>query len=139
MTGRARAVFFRCFSVMFRAGVPLAQCFDLLATQSEEPSTRQISAGLADSLRAGQSLEKAMSQYPEAFAKIHLSLIVMGARSGSLDHALSHLADYEERRRALELQLRNSMTYPAIVIALTAVLLLWLPSLAMGEEQQSRL
>lgn len=130
MKGQSLALFFRCFSVMFRAGLPIAQCFDLLAQQQDDEKARLLAEDLAAKLRQGYPLERAMRGH-DCFSRVHLAMVTAGARSGALDHTLESLAVLEEKQHGLVMKVRAMLSYPLIMLVLTGAILLWLPGFAM--------
>src|ERR1700687_1573549 len=61
------AVFFRQFSVMIDAGLPLVQCLEILASQQENKTFQKVLAGTRASVEGGSTLSTAMKQYPKIF------------------------------------------------------------------------
>ena len=58
------AIFFRQFSVMIDAGLPLVQCLEILAANQENPTFQKTLTGVRTTVEGGATLANAMRQYP---------------------------------------------------------------------------
>lgn len=109
------AVFFRSTATLVEAGVPLVRALDLTAAQTENPALRLATFQLADRVEKGASLSNSL-RLSDCFSVLHCRMISVGEESGTLDRILGHLADHEEKSQRVELRLRSSLTYPAVVL-----------------------
>ena len=57
------AIFFRQFSVMIDAGLPLVQCLEILAANQENPSFQKTLNGVRSTVEGGATLANAMRLY----------------------------------------------------------------------------
>src|ERR1700735_3383259 len=89
------AVFFRQFSVMIDAGLPLVQCLEILAANQENQAFQKTLNGVRATVEGGASLANAMRQYPAAFDDLTTNMIEAGETGGILDIILQRLATYE--------------------------------------------
>src|ERR1700739_1439677 len=71
------AIFFRQFSVMIDAGLPLVQCLEILAANQENQTFQKTLNGVRTTVEGGATLANAMPQYPKVFA--HLPTKLTGA------------------------------------------------------------
>ena len=60
------AIFFRQFSVMIDAGLPLVQCLEILAANQENPAFQKTLTGVRTTVEGGATLANAMRRYPES-------------------------------------------------------------------------
>ena len=56
------AIFFRQFSVMIDAGLPLVQCLEILAANQENPAFLKTLTGVRTTVEGGSTLANAMRQ-----------------------------------------------------------------------------
>src|SRR5438874_1199987 len=61
------AIFFRQFSVMIDAGLPLVQCLEILGTNAENPAFQRALNGVRTTVEGGSTLANAMRGYPKVF------------------------------------------------------------------------
>src|ERR1700686_3433567 len=59
------AVFFRQFSVMIDAGLPLVQCLEIMAANQENPSFQKTLNGVRTTVEGGATLATAMKLFPK--------------------------------------------------------------------------
>src|SRR6201982_1030220 len=79
------AVFFRQFSVMIDAGLPLVQCLEILGANQENPSFQKTLLGVRTTVEGGATLANAMRQYPTIFDDLTTNMIEAGETGGILD------------------------------------------------------
>src|SRR3954466_5631383 len=61
------AIFFRQFSVMIDAGLPLVQCLEILAANQENMTFQKALTGVRTTVEGGATLANAMRGYPKIF------------------------------------------------------------------------
>lgn len=126
--GRRRALlsFFRAFAALSRAGVPIRRALEVTIERTGERGVREALRGVAADIEAGASLAEALSRRPSFFRPLHVAMIRAGEASGTLDEILARVATLLERDADLRRRLRAALAYPALVIAGTAMLLVFL-------------
>ncbi len=72
------AVFFRQFSVMIDAGLPLVQCLEILGANQENPSFQKTLLGVRTTVEGGATLANAMRQYPVVFDDLTTNMVEAG-------------------------------------------------------------
>ncbi|KMQ49718.1 Type IV fimbrial assembly protein PilC [Chitinispirillum alkaliphilum] len=125
----------RQFSAMASAGLPLVQCLDILATQTENKALAKIIHQVSSDIQGGSTLADAMSKHPKAFNNLYCNMVASGEASGNLDTVLNRLAEYQEKAEALRRKIKGAMTYPVIVafvavVATAAMLYFVVPTFA---------
>src|ERR1700758_3914463 len=123
------AIFFRQFSVMIDAGLPLVQCLEILAANQENPSFQKTLTGVRTTVEGGATLANAMKQYPKVFDDLTTNMIEAGETGGILDIILQRLAIYVEKAVKLRSAIKSALIYPVAVVGLAvlivAALLKW--------------
>src|SRR5580692_935927 len=72
------AIFFRQFSVMIDAGLPLVQCLEILASNQENPTFQKTLNGVRTTVEGGSTLANAMRQFPVVFDDLTTNMIEAG-------------------------------------------------------------
>src|SRR5579863_9994219 len=116
------AVFFRQFSVMIDAGLPLVQCLEILAANQENQSFQKTLTGVRTTVEGGATLANAMRQYPAAFDDLTTNMIEAGETGGILDIILQRLAVYVEKAVRLRSAVKSALIYPVAVVAISALI-----------------
>jgi type IV pilus assembly protein PilC len=116
------AVFFRQFSVMIDAGLPLVQCLEILAANQENPSFQKTLTGVRTTLEGGSTLANAMRQYPKIFDDLTTNMIEAGETGGILDLILQRLATYVEKAVRLRSAIKSALIYPVAVVSIAVLI-----------------
>ncbi|MBZ5531308.1 MAG: type II secretion system F family protein [Acidobacteriia bacterium] len=115
------AVFFRQFSVMIDAGLPLVQCLEILATNQENLFFQKCLTGVRTTVEGGSTLSNAMRQYPKIFDDLTTNMIEAGEAGGILDTILQRLATYVEKNVKLKAAVKSALIYPVAVISIACI------------------
>ncbi|HEX2979164.1 MAG TPA: type II secretion system F family protein, partial [Anaerolineaceae bacterium] len=91
------AIFFRQFSVMIDAGLPLVQCLEILASNQESPFFQKTLTSVRSSVEGGSTLASALKSHPKVFDDLTVNMIDAGETGGILDTILQRLATYVEK------------------------------------------
>jgi type IV pilus assembly protein PilC len=112
------AIFFRQFSVMIDAGLPLVQCLEILAANQENPAFQKTLTGVRTTVEGGATLANAMKLYPKIFDDLTTNMIEAGETGGILDIILQRLAIYIEKAVRLRAAVKSALIYPVSVVSL---------------------
>src|ERR1051326_1513106 len=116
------AIFFRQFSVMIDAGLPLVQCLEILAANQENPTFQKTLTGVRTTVEGGATLANAMRQYPKVFDDLTTNMIEAGETGGILDIILQRLATYVEKAVKLKAAVKSALIYPVAVVSMAALI-----------------
>jgi type IV pilus assembly protein PilC len=110
------AIFTRQFATMISAGLPLVQCLDILAKQSNKPSFGRIIGEVTREVEAGATLSDALGRHRNVFDDLFRNMVAAGEAGGVLDEILLRLATYIEKADALKRKVQSALVYPAVVL-----------------------
>ena len=99
-----------------KAGLPLDRSIRGLEASLTNPALRRVLKSVIQSLERGNTLSEAMSQHPQVFNDLFLSLVRVGENTGRLDLAFQDLGRYMEIERKTDKQLKSATRYPAFVL-----------------------
>src|SRR6266536_2799024 len=116
------AIFFRQFSVMIDAGLPLVQCLEILAANQENAAFQKTLTGVRTTVEGGATLANAMRQYPKAFDDLTTNMIEAGETGGILDIILQRLAQYVEKAVKLRSAIKSALIYPVAVVSIAVLI-----------------
>src|SRR6201997_3356596 len=116
------AIFFRQFSVMIDAGLPLVQCLEILAANQENPTFQKTLTGVRTTVEGGATLANAMRQYPNVFDDLTTNMIEAGETGGILDIILQRLATYVEKAVRLRAAVKSALIYPIAVVSIAGLI-----------------
>jgi type IV pilus assembly protein PilC len=115
------AIFFRQFSVMIDAGLPLVQCLEILAANQENQSFQKTLTGVRTTVEGGATLANAMRQYPKIFDDLTTNMMEAGETGGILDIILQRLAQYVEKAVKLRSAVKSALIYPVAVVSIAVL------------------
>src|SRR3981081_4544582 len=116
------AIFFRQFSVMIDAGLPLVQCLEVLAANQENQAFQRTLTGGRTAVEGGSTLANAMRQFPKVFDDLSTNMIEAGETGGILDIILQRLAIYVEKAVRRRASVKSALIYPVAVVSLAMVI-----------------
>jgi type IV pilus assembly protein PilC len=116
------AIFFRQFSVMIDAGLPLVQCLEILAANQESQTFQKTLTGVRTTVEGGATLANAMRQYPNVFDDLTTNMIEAGETGGILDVILQRLATYVEKAVRLKAAVKSALIYPIAVVSIATLI-----------------
>lgn len=122
-------LFTRQFATMIDAGLPLVQCLEILAGQTDNKTFRNMLRQIKNDVEGGSTFADALKKHPKVFDELFVSLISAGEVGGILDTILLRLSTYIEKTMRLKKKVKGAMVYPLVVlvvaVAVVAVLLLF--------------
>ncbi len=122
-------VFTRQFATMIDAGLPLVQCLEILSSQQENPTFKEVILKVKEDVEAGSTFADALAKHPQVFDRLYVNLVNAGEVGGILDTILNRLAAYIEKAMNLRKKVKGAMVYPAAVVGVAvlvvAIILIW--------------
>jgi type IV pilus assembly protein PilC len=117
------AVFARQFATMTASGMSLLRSLAILEEQTSAPKLKSSIGEIRADVASGISLSSAMGKHDRIFPRLMIAMIRAGEAGGMIDLALEQIADSLEKDSALRGKIKSAMTYPAIVLSFTFVLI----------------
>ena len=131
-----RIIFTRQFSTLIGAGLPMSRSLKTAAEQATSASMKAVIEEVTASVEAGKSLSEALSQHPDVFNDVYLSLVAAGEMSGTLDTALARLAAQDEKDANMISKIRGAMVYPGIIFVVIIAVLAFMMVLVVPEVRK---
>lgn len=113
------------FAVILTAGLPVAQCVELVAAQTQEKQLKRILEAAAKEVASGVSLADSFETAGKG--KIPLTFIETvrsGEQSGTLEKGLERLSFYYESRYKTTQKVGAALTYPVFVIIIAIIVVI---------------
>ena len=117
------AVATRQLAVLVNAGIPLVEALTALVEQVEHERLKRVLSAVKQRVNEGSSLAEALAQHPKAFSSLYVNMIRAGESSGALDVVLFRLADFTETQARLKAKVLGTLTYPAAMMIIGAVIM----------------
>ncbi len=139
VTAKDLQIFTRQLATMIDAGLPLVQCLDILAGQSQNKAFAKILFSVKSAVEQGATFSDALRKHPKVFDELYVNLVAAGEVGGILDTILGRLATYIEKAVKLKNQLKSAMYYPiGILVVAVAVIIIMLTKVIPTFEKMYR-
>ena len=109
-------LFTKQLSTMMRAGIPVLRVMDILESQTETPRVKEICRAVAEDIRAGSNLQRALARHPDVFSTLYSSMVLAGEASGALPQILQRLIYIITHEYKVKTEVRSVLQYPIIVL-----------------------
>ena len=124
------AVFWRQFSTMVSAGLPVVAGLESIAQELESPELQQILNKIIANMWEGMNLSQDIARHPQVFYPMVVGLITAAEESGSLPEVAKQLALFLENRDRLMRKVQAALTYPVFLsgffLVVMAVATFWI-------------
>jgi type IV pilus assembly protein PilC len=117
------AVFARQFATMTASGMSLLRSLAILEEQTSAAALKKAIGEVRTDVAGGVSLSAALAKHDKVFPRLMVAMIRAGEAGGMIDRALEQIAASLEKDTALRGKIKAALTYPAIVLAFTFVLI----------------
>src|SRR5580658_9550927 len=118
-------IFNQQFVTLIRAGLPILKALDLLAERLTDPKLSVHISGVREEVRNGSLLSDAFARQG-IFPTIYVTSVLAGERSGSLAEVIERFISYQKLSLSVRKKLLVSLMYPAVLITLVAVIIVFL-------------
>lgn len=98
-----------------RSGVPLLEGLADLRDGEENPSFRDVIAGVIEAIEGGKSFSEALALYPSVYDSIFVNLIKVGEKSGQMSEVLADITDTLKWQDEILAKAKKVMAYPMII------------------------
>ena len=116
------AIFFRQFSVMIDAGLPLVQCLEILGNNQENQYFKKAILSIRSSVEGGSTLANSMRAHPKIFDDLTTNMIEAGETGGILDTILQRISQYVEKAVKMRAAIKSALVYPVSVIVIAVLI-----------------
>ncbi len=107
--------FTRELSQLLKAKLPLYESLLTIEEKQRKAKNHALFVDLCDRLKNGFSFSSALSQYPDTFNQIYLSMVISAEQSSSLFEAFDQLSFLISKQQKLKKQITSSLAYPAFL------------------------
>lgn len=123
VTEKDKVIFTRQFATLINSGIPIVQALDVQASQQENPYFGTLLKQIKQDVESGSTLAEAMKKHPKLFDRLYVNMVAAGELGGILDGVMNRLAAYMEKAQRLKRKVQGAMTYPIIVLGISAVVI----------------
>ena len=99
-----------------RSGIPLIDGIRDLRDSIDSPRFREVLTALVEDMEGGRVLSQTMSQHPNVFDQVFVSLVRAGEQAGRLTEVFENLGSTLKWQDELASQTKRLLMYPALVL-----------------------
>jgi type IV pilus assembly protein PilC len=121
LKARDLSVFTRQFAAMIDAGLPIVQCLDIQAQQTESKLLRNTLRSIKQDVEGGSTLAEALRKHPKIFDDLYVNMVEAGEAGGVLNAILNRIALFIEKANKLKKKVKGAMIYPCTIVVVAVV------------------
>ena len=129
--------FCRQFAIIISSGINSLIGLETLAKRTENKILASEISRIVDVVRKGSTIADAMLEKGSKFPKLLGAMVATGEETGTLESVLKSMATFYEREYRINQKIKNASTYPAIVGALSFVMLFLFTSFIIPQMMKS--
>lgn len=126
ITSKDKVFFTRQLATLVEAGLPITQSLRTILEQTRNRKMQEVVQAVVASVEGGRTLHESFAKHPYVFSHLYIALVKAGEASGTLDKALKRVADQQEKDEAIMRRIRGAMYYPAIVLVVISLVLIFM-------------
>ena len=119
-------IFTRQLATLIGSGLPLLRGLNTLGRQERDVVLKQTLESIAEAIEGGSTFSEALAQHPQIFTKLYVNMVKAGELGGVLEVVLARLAEFQEKSERIKGKVMSAMAYPAVVLTLAFVILIFL-------------
>jgi type IV pilus assembly protein PilC len=109
-------IFASSLQAMLAAGLPLVRTLEIIERQLKNKRFKKVVAGLNEQINRGESLSKAMADYPNVFPLVFVAMVEAGEESGQLPQSIEIVRQQLAKSHDLQRKVTGAMIYPAVIV-----------------------
>ena len=126
VTQKELSVFCKQMSVMFHSHITLMEGLLVLTEQTDNHQLKQALTEIYAFMERGFSFSESIGMFDHIFSSYMLSMVIIGETSGTLDVIFSRMSEYFDKESKIKKKIKTAITYPAILTALMAAIIVLL-------------
>lgn len=115
-------IFAGSLEAMLAAGLPLVRTLEVIERQLKNKRFKKVVAGLSERINRGESLGKAMAEYPNVFPLVFVAMVEAGEESGQLPQSIEVIRQQLAKSYDLRRKVTGAMIYPAVIVTVIVLI-----------------
>ena len=127
LNSKAFTVMCSQFSIILRAGIPIARTVHLIADKTTDKPLKKMLMKIAKDVEAGRSLAASFAEHGDKlFPTTFIETIRAGEESGNLDRSFDTMYRHYDKQTKMRGKVRGALSYPifVLIIAVAVVVVL---------------
>lgn len=110
----------RQMATLIDAGLPLLRSLNILVAQQKPSKLRDVLREITADVQSGGTFSESLAKHPKGFDRLYVNMVRAGEVGGMLETVLNRLAEFMEKRMALQRRVKSAMVYPIFVLLAAA-------------------
>jgi general secretion pathway protein F len=108
---------------LLEAGLNLVEALQTLADKEAQGERQEVLSGLLAAIHRGEPFSQAVAHFPAHFSPLYVATIKAAERTGNVREALGRYVAYQEELERVRKKIVSASIYPAILIAVGALVI----------------
>ncbi len=122
LSDKKKEVFYRELGMLLKSGVDFKKALEIISNQSSNKFEKEMIINIKDKVVEGRSIYESMKETNQ-FSPYEFYSIQIGEETRKLEEILTELQKYFSRKIQMKRQVVSVLTYPAIVMIVTVLVL----------------
>jgi type IV pilus assembly protein PilC len=114
----------RQLSISINAGMSFVEALQSLAANAKNPKLAWVLRKVLDDVLSGKRFSDALTQHPDVFKPVYISMTAAGEAGGFMPEALNRTAEFLEKEIELHSKIKSAMVYPAVIAVVATVVII---------------
>ena len=106
------------------AGIPIVRALDLVSSQSDDKTLKEILKDVADDVGAGYGLADSFEKHGSGLPGTFIESVRAGEQSGNLGLVFGRMAEFFDKLSKTKSRVKSAMIYPAFVLGIAVVVVI---------------
>jgi len=115
ITAKDLSVLAKQLGALVEAGIGIVDALELVADSIDNPYLKKELPKIAEEIRAGTSLSKALEKRKKKFDEFFVSMVEVGEETGQLDLVLKRASEYYKRISEIINKIKSASFYPTFI------------------------
>lgn len=111
-------------SAMLTSGIVINKALRMIAEREKSPEKKRAFEQIVHDISKGASIQEAFSAQCGMFPTFMLSMMAAGEKNGKMAEAFARISEYFEKEHRLRSEIRAALTYPLILLVITALVVI---------------
>ena len=116
LSAKDLSVLSKQLGALVESGIGIVDALELVADAIDNKYLKKELPKIAEEVRAGEALSKALSKRKSKFGDLFVSMVEVGEETGQLDRVFKELSDYYKRMAEIINKIKSASYYPAFVL-----------------------
>lgn len=111
-------LFCRQMATLLRSGVPLIQCFEIIASQTEDKLLKKTLSVISGEVQAGNAFSTVLERQGDLFPPMLSRMVKVGEITGDLTGIMERMASQYESDSRIKKKVKGAMVYPIAMLSI---------------------